>query len=118
MMIRSCDKGSLGRKTLAHQINLLLSYCAGLLQADFLNYLENYTDSPASIGGQEVESRTRRPFLRRTMMPVVAGAEQDRELAAMHGTRMRNGLECKLMTSTSKVGHCTCLYFTGMQGCP
>lgn len=76
---------------------------AGLLQAEFLTYLETYTDSPASIGGLEVESRIHRPFLKRTMMSVKTDNEEDRELLAMEGTRMQNGLECKLMTSTSKV---------------
>lgn len=82
---------------------------AGLLQQDFLSYLETYTDSPASIGGQEVESKLHRPFLMRTMMPIAEAREEDKEMLAMEGARMRNGLECKLMTSTSKVAALTSL---------
>ena len=58
---------------------------------------------PASIGGLEVEAKARRPFLKRTMMQINAATDEDRELSATQGTSMRNGLECKLMTSTSKV---------------
>ena len=80
---------------------------AGLLQPDFLRYLEQFTDTPATVGGQEVEGRIRRPFLKRTMISPAAAEEgppEERELAIMNGTQMRNGLECKLTTSTSKVG--------------
>ena len=83
--------------------SLTHSLVAGLLQADFLNYLESYTDVPATIGGLEVEAKTRRPFLKRTMMQITAATDEDKELLAAEGTSMRNGLECKLMTSTSKV---------------
>jgi len=78
---------------------------AGLLQPDFMGYLEQFTDTPATVGGQEVESRIRRPFLKRTMITpgVEDGPPEERELAIMNGTQMRNGLECKLTTSTSKV---------------
>jgi hypothetical protein len=77
----------------------------GLLQPDFMGYLEQFTDTPATVGGQEVESRIRRPFLKRTMITTAAaaGPPEDRELTIMNGTQMRNGLECKLTTLTSKV---------------
>ena len=52
-----------------------------------------------------MEGRIRRPFLKRTMISPAAeeGLPEERELAIMNSTQMRNGLECKLTTSTSKV---------------
>lgn len=81
----------------------LSSWFVGLIQADFLAYLEAHTDTPANIGGLEIQSTSRRPFLRRTMMQVAAPSEEDKEMTAMAGTSMRNGLECKLTTLSSKV---------------
>ena len=83
---------------------MLLVSAAGVLQADFLGYLQAFTDTPASSSVEDAEGKQRRPFLKRTLIQPPAASPEERDLQALQATEIRNGLECKFSTSTSKVG--------------
>ena len=88
----------------AGDLSLCCCFPAGVLQADFLGYLQAFTDTPASSSVEDAEGKQRRPFLKRTLIQPPAASPEERDLQALQATEVRNGLECKFSTSTSKVG--------------
>ena len=78
----------------------MLSFIVGVLQAEFLSYLQSYTDRPAGTQA-DPEGKLRQPFLKRTLSGVAMN--EDEEMLALESADLCNGLECKFSTSTSKV---------------
>ena len=78
---------------------------AGVLEAGFSDYLKAYTDTPAPAWTEDREGRRRQPFLRRSLLrpPQPDIAPEDLEIAILEGSRLNNGLECKISSTTSKV---------------
>lgn len=79
------------------------SFRAGLLQADFLTYLQTFTDNPAGSSADTTEGKFKQPFMKRNLVLLAGTTAEDEEVGVLENAELKNGLECKFSTSTSKV---------------
>ncbi|KAK9814633.1 hypothetical protein WJX72_009077 [[Myrmecia] bisecta] len=77
----------------------------GVLDPGFADYLKQFTDSPAADTIEDSSGKRRQPFLVRSLPSARGGALDDQVVAAMKGTEVANGLECKIQTVSSKVSY-------------